>query len=220
MDRLFKHIKEYFNTFNNNDYTIYVDGIPTKWCGLLIDDTSRVAWKIPTDIIESDWHFIHASKIEKIRLTPTTMEIIGANGKEYKLVAKLKEKEEKPKYDPYRLFKKGDIVRVVEWNGRVKARTGMEGRVVGNERNSMVELAIGGWKKDVFYPACHLELITPVEEREPYSVKETMSHDGWQIVRDGLPLAIYDSQRHPNAKAAAEAERDRLNAEYRKNYEQ
>lgn len=32
MDKLIKHIKEYFNTFNNKDYTIYVDGTPTEKC--------------------------------------------------------------------------------------------------------------------------------------------------------------------------------------------
>lgn len=218
MSELFKHIKEYFNTFNNNDYTIYVDGTPTKWCGILIDDTSRVAWKIPTDSSESDWHFVHVSKIEKIKLTQTTMEIIKRNGMVHKLVAKPKEKEEKPKYDPYRRFKKGDIVRVVEWNGRVRARTGMVGRVVENERNSMVELAIDGWTKDVFYPACHLELVTPVEALELYSV-QTCQY-GYCVSKGARVLATYNDDNHPYAFEAAKAERDRLIAEYRKNYEQ
>lgn len=122
---------------------------------------------------------------------------------------------EKPKYDPYRRFKKGDIVRVVEWNGRDIARVGMEGRVVGNERDSRVELAIDGWKKDVFYPACHLELVTPVEELKPYMV--VLNTLGYHVEGcDGKVLATYYTIIHPNAYEAAKAECKRLIDEWRK----
>lgn len=131
-----------------------------------------------------------------------------------------------PKHDPTRLFKKGDKVRVVEWNGRhfhdrdygVDIETGCVARIYESEKDDPKKCAVKvSYRQYLFtVPTCFLELVTPVEKLEPYSVKETMSHDGWQIVRDGLPLAIYDSQRHPNAKAAAEAECDRLNAEWRK----
>ena len=92
-DNILKHISEYFNTFNSKDYTIYVDGTPTEWCKLN-NYSTYVVWRIPSD---NDWHGINGREIEKIRLTPTTMEIIKTNGKEYKLVAKLKTKEEKVK---------------------------------------------------------------------------------------------------------------------------
>lgn len=96
MSELLKHIKEYFNTFNNKDYTIYVDGTPTEWCSLSTNN-DRVVWDIPSDSDERSWYWVEVRDIEAIRLTPTTMEIIKTNGKEYKLVAKLKSKEKKAK---------------------------------------------------------------------------------------------------------------------------
>lgn len=98
MSELLKHIKEYFNTFPNKNYTIYVDGTPTEWCSLNSDiDTHRVIWVIPSDSNERSWFWVDVRDIEAIRLTPTTMEIVKTNGKEYKLVAKLKSKEKKAK---------------------------------------------------------------------------------------------------------------------------
>ena len=96
MNELLKHIKEYFNTFNQKDYTIYVDGEPTEWCSLN-NNNDRVMWDIPSDSNERDWHWVYVCQIEAIRLTPTTMEIIQTNGKEYKLVAKSKAKEKRAK---------------------------------------------------------------------------------------------------------------------------
>ena len=98
MSELLKHIKEYFNTFPNKNYTIYVDGAPTEWCSLNSNiDTHRVIWDIPSDSNERSWFWVDVRDIEAIRLTPTTMEIVKTNGKEYKLVAKLKSKEKKAK---------------------------------------------------------------------------------------------------------------------------
>jgi len=98
MSKLIEHIKEYFNTFNPKDYTIYVDGAPTEWCSL-DDNTSRVVWDIASDnsITGRSWYWVNVRDIEAIRLTPTTMEIVKTNGKEYKLTAKLKSKEKKAK---------------------------------------------------------------------------------------------------------------------------
>ena len=96
MSKLLNHIKEYFNTFNHKDYTIYVDGTPTEWCRLN-SNTSRVVWDIPSDSNERSWFWVNVSDIEAIRLTPTTMEIVKTNGKEYKLTARLKSKEKKAK---------------------------------------------------------------------------------------------------------------------------
>lgn len=96
MSKLFKHINEYFNTFNHKDYTIYVDGTPTEWCRLN-SSNSRVVWNIPSNSNERDWFWVNVSDIEAIRLTPTTMEIVKTNGKEYKLAARLKSKEKKAK---------------------------------------------------------------------------------------------------------------------------
>lgn len=98
MNKMVKHIKEYFNTFPNKDYTIFVDGTPTEWCSFN-DNTGRVVWDIASDnsITGRSWFWVDVCDIEVIRLTPTTMEIIKTNGKEYKLAAKLKSKEKKAK---------------------------------------------------------------------------------------------------------------------------
>ena len=97
-NELLKYIKEYFNTFNQKDYTIYVDGTPTEWCSLN-SNTSRVVWDIASDNSDTgrSWFWVEVSDIETIRLTPTTMEIVKTNGKEYKLTARLKSKEKKAK---------------------------------------------------------------------------------------------------------------------------
>lgn len=135
----------------------------------------------------------------------------------------------RPKHDPTRLFKKGDKVRVVEWNGRKNIRNGMIGEVVSDEFSCKVELAIDGWTKDVFYPACHLELVTPVEELEPYFIYESKEEESFDIMKRVGKLNLtrnciyYKTEINDHAeltreeaKAAAEAECDRLNAEYRK----
>lgn len=98
MSKLLNHIKEYFNTFNNKDYTIYVDGTPTEWCSLN-SNTNRVVWDIASDNSDTgrSWFWVEVRDIEAIRLTPTTMEIVKTNGKEYKLAARLKSKEKKAK---------------------------------------------------------------------------------------------------------------------------
>lgn len=95
-NNLLKHIKEYFNTFNHKDYTIYVDGTPSEWCNLN-DYSNYVVWNIPSDINEREWNRINISEIVAIRLTPTTMVILKTNGKECTFTAKLKSKEKKAK---------------------------------------------------------------------------------------------------------------------------
>ena len=128
-----------------------------------------------------------------------------------------------PRHDPARLFKKGDAVQVVAWNGRDIARIGQIGRVVSDEHNSRVELAIEGWTKDVFYPACHLELVTPAEEISTYRVGDFSTNGEICVWRDQggktEKVCSFNVNTHPNAKAAAEAERDRLNTEWRKEAE-
>jgi hypothetical protein len=93
MNDLLNHINEYFNTFNNKDYTIYVDGNPTEWCKVN-SYAERVVWNIPSS--NNDYN-VYGCEIELIRFTPTTLEIVKTNGKEYKFVAKRKTKEEKAK---------------------------------------------------------------------------------------------------------------------------
>lgn len=100
---LFKHISEYFNAFPKEDYTIYVNGIPTEWCGLN-NNSCSVVYIIPPNssvpngiIYDNGWYTIYDWEIEAIRLTPTILEIIQTNGKEYTFTAKIKRKDEKAK---------------------------------------------------------------------------------------------------------------------------
>lgn len=121
-------------------------------------------------------------------------------------------------YDHARLFRKGDKVRVVEWNGRKDHLYGMEAIVLSDEYGCLVDIEckIKDVKAELTYPACLLELIIPVEELKPYEVTE--SSDYYGVDKDDLEVeaAIFWKKSHPNAKAAAEAECNRLNAEYRK----
>lgn len=123
---------------------------------------------------------------------------------------------EKPKYDPCRLFKKGDKVRVVEYKGRSyslywKKRLG-EILTVTESEDETADIEVDEQCIDPAY----LELVTPVEELEPYYVRESGS--SFSIAREGEKgiLSVYFKGFHPHARAAAKADRDRLNEEWRK----
>ena len=154
---------------------------------------------------------------------------------------------EKTKYDPCRLFKKGDIVRLKKWNGRCPAipedwkfDTGLFVVYAAEKFNSSVEIARENSGVVYVVPVCFLELVTPVEELEPYSIEEvdvdsliynpkldpdrdseSAFHVRYMDKRSGEITIIktyYESYiySYDCAKADAEAERDRLNAEYKK----
>lgn len=129
-----------------------------------------------------------------------------------------------PKYDPCRIFQRGDKVRVKrEVNGR-PVYIGEDAwepldpeeiwTVVEEKETGWVELKYCCVSADVWHGM--LELVTPVEEMEPYEVTE--SSDYYGVGKDDLEeeAAIFWKKSHPNAKAAAEAECARLNAEHRK----
>ena len=142
---------------------------------------------------------------------------------------------EQPKHDPTRPFKKGDRVSPMFWNERPpvasEERINSEFMpedgvydVLADEKNSIVYIDYHG--KPVFIPACHLELISPVEELVPYSVEA--HEDGecgcFEVMRRKQCVSIYPYGTHETryykkaeqAKAAAEAECKRLNDEYGK----
>ncbi|MBQ2298575.1 MAG: hypothetical protein II278_04255 [Bacteroidaceae bacterium] len=128
---------------------------------------------------------------------------------------------EKPKYDPCRLFRKGDIVRLKEWNGRCpalpedwKCDNGLFKVHEDEKFNSSVEITRENSKTVYIAPICFVELVTPVEELEPYELVETT--DYWSVEKENDELCLFWKKHHPHAKEAAEAERDRLNAEYKK----
>lgn len=153
----------------------------------------------------------------------------------------------KPKYDPCRLFCKGDIVRLKEWNGRCPALpedwkfdTRLFEVHTAEKFNSLVEITRENSKYVYTTPICFLELVTPVEELEPYSVEEvdvdslifnpkldpdrdheSAFHVRYMNKRNGEITIIktyYESDiySYDCAKADAETECKRLNEEWRK----
>lgn len=134
-----------------------------------------------------------------------------------------------PKYDHCRLFRKGDKVRIITHRGRIAYDEGLE--YEPNDTVFIVEYdeLKNGIVSVYEQPECDfdafdihfsfLELVTPVEELEPYIV--TYDDKFYHIHKHGeeASIAVYSEARHPHAKAAAEAERDRLNDEYRKDRE-
>lgn len=130
-----------------------------------------------------------------------------------------------PKYSPYRLFRNGDIVEPCLVNGRClspewKHRSGIRYEVTEDENPITADLYIKDpdSPQPFFAHAAFFKLVTPVEEREPYSIADHIH--GWIVYKDTPDNVVANfNKTHPNAKAAAEAERDRLNAEYRKEME-
>lgn len=127
-----------------------------------------------------------------------------------------------PKYDPCRKFRKGDKVQVKKRDGRCNGKDGEYLReafctVFEDETQNELVRVLHNATEYRLDPA-YLELVTPVEELEPYSVKD--SSDRYMVVDEkGAVIVMFYKARHPHAKAAAEAECDRLNAEYRKEQE-
>lgn len=146
------------------------------------------------------------------------------------------------KYDPCRKFRKGDIVEPTEINGRLPQELRGcyryevivgEGEMTNPLYVALKPLLAANYKhlSEIGVNVAFLKLVTPVEELEPYYIEE--STDGSTIVltvkkRDcsqGLAFRfcpgwggnIFFSETH--CRNHAEAERDRLNDEYRKESE-
>lgn len=155
--------------------------------------------------------------------------------------------ETKPKYDPCRKFRKGDIVRLREYNGRkpydfwhkqtIKHFGAKLDTVYEDEKEDSGHVDI---YQDapidelmVRVHASYLELVTPVEELEPYYISTNRDCSTCTIFKrtEGTELvyaAYYFTQgkgcsnallSQEEAIARAEAECARLNAEYRKEQE-
>lgn len=143
-----------------------------------------------------------------------------------------------PKYDPCRKFREGDIVRLVEWNGRklwddIKHLHRIYNEkgtftVHDNEQGKDVVIVPDAYTENVYCvcPAC-LELVTPVEELEPFYVCENTESRSFEVRRKEdhkVQAAFYyfNKDNAPAKSAAAKATLehcDRLNAEYRKEME-
>lgn len=138
---------------------------------------------------------------------------------------------EKSKYDPCRLFKKGDKVTPRKLFGRCYSTAtamiiGKICTVLHDEiEHYTVSIRWSGGECNI--NTAYLELITPVEEIEPYSVLETDTINGFDIMRDGLcvmtfPYGSKEAGYYRNelaAKEAAEAECARLNNLYKQELE-
>lgn len=135
---------------------------------------------------------------------------------------------EKPKYDPCRLFKKGDKVEYSPRDGRDCLEAPWiydEAEVIEDEDKNgsvVVRFTFNDGEPAVHkVPWYYLQLVIPVEELEPYFIKEDKIELWWEVwKRDdevgGLLVALFSTGEHPNSKAAAEAECARLNADHRK----
>ena len=134
--------------------------------------------------------------------------------------------ESAPKYDPCRKFRKGDKAKPRIINGREIPKMPLDVifTVTGDEDEYgavPVEYMspVRGLLTSTTVHAVWLELVTPVEKLEPYSV--TSDVGGHYVCdKEGMVISLYYNNCHPNAKAAAEDERDRLNAAWKEQYEQ
>ena len=133
---------------------------------------------------------------------------------------------EQPKYDPCRKFKRGDIVKKHYVHGRSNNAIGSLGlyTVVEDEDTNGGNVVVqDGVAMRYKVKAVFLQLVTPVEELDPYSVLETDTIDGFDIMRDGLCVMTfpYGSKERgwyyneTAAREAAEAECKRLNNLYK-----
>ena len=200
--------KEYYVSCNDSDFFVHRPN-----GGLLTRAGNKDNAKYICAELNRLLHRIHAREEDEMELFPpaTLEDAIKITGRA-------------PKYDPCREFRKGDKVRMVEWHGRSFFDGGCHPNcnkwTVTEDETSGVSLEQDGYPiADV--PACFLELITPVEELEPYFVMELKGGYGVYNTRfqPETEACHYWNEMHPHAKEAAEAECERLNAEYRKEME-
>lgn len=130
-----------------------------------------------------------------------------------------------PKYDPCRLFRKRDKVEVVANKGRT--HIGCHGYVgnVTKDEDEMGQVMLNLERAGVMViNAAYLQLVTPVEELEPFNIHHTDDNEFYIYFKDDLPVASYPykGEGYPyyytkeQARERAEAECARLNAEWRK----
>lgn len=91
---LLRYINEYFNTFKDEDYMIYVDGKLSKWHGF---NRNWIIWNIPADSNGNDSSIVYSWEIKEISIMATTMVIKKINGEEHTFTAMGKTKEGKVK---------------------------------------------------------------------------------------------------------------------------
>lgn len=136
---------------------------------------------------------------------------------------------EKPKYDPYRLFKKGDIVEM-DTHGRdiaasmkkIGVELGERYTVTEDENNMGYVSFIGADGIEHYTMFFWLKLVTPVEELEKWHVYHDKDVSAFEVKTENhmetASIIFYGPgiRTEKEAEKAAESERDRLNVEWRK----
>ena len=162
----------------------------------------------------------------------------------------IKNTESTPKYNPSRKFRKGDKVSPCFWNNRppsaydineITAHFIPEDGLYSVSQNELPDstVLVEYKGKIITMQACHLELMSPLEEQKLYKVShdkelelfevchyemsdDTITEEGtmYKIVRTTYWYGKRQGDRtKEEARAAAQAECERLNAEYRKEME-
>lgn len=160
---------------------------------------------------DEEWGTLELPSGRLVSIRPFDFEALShANG--------IKNAETAPKYDPCRLFRKGDKVKPRERNGRIPWAKDMTLTVVADESKAGVAVRDEETGEERLMCVLFLELVTPVEELEPYSVSEGAGIiEVYNEKREAVKAWFYsDVKAGVKALAEAEAERDRLNAEWRK----
>lgn len=124
--------------------------------------------------------------------------------------------KEQSKYDPNRRFRKGDKVRVVEWNGRIPLYLKPYINTVhpvSFDEDINGYIRIEGDIEIANVP--YLELVTPVEELDLYFVLD--SPNTYNVCKRGEPgFAATFYKKHPLARKKADEYCEALNEEIRK----
>lgn len=128
------------------------------------------------------------------------------------------------KYDPCRRLKEGDIVKPRFVDGRTDIDLSfLHPYTVTEGENPWGNVRVKNVNHSIITKAVFLQLISPVEELEPYTVDECGFAPTLYVRKNGkvymtIPYKEGSSlfQTREEALAAAEAECERLNAEWRK----
>lgn len=151
---------------------------------------------------------------------PSKLQMLCSSPEMKSLIKKLST----PKYDPNRKFRKGDIVKPCQVKGRWQSITwkgcsGIHFTVTEDEdEDGIVSIKDPDCKLPSITSAVFLELVTPVEELEPYTISEGAGIiEVYNEKREAVKAWFYDDVKAGvKALAEAEAERDRLSDEWRK----
>lgn len=199
-----------------------------------MEELEKTARELILAIIEK---MLKSLKDKGLLKEPSKLRMLSSSPEMESLIKKLSA----PKYDPCRKFRKGDLVRLKAYNGRKPYDFWHKQTIehFGAKLDTVLADELDSGNVDIFQDApideltvrvhsCHLELVTPVEELEPYTVGKSelitddCECDTWAVFdKAGYVVAQYveEAYKPGEAKARAEQERDRRNAEYRKDME-